>query len=327
MTERRKRLLRTQLPHSHWGVGRELTPEQKRANLEFRFWYYVDKTPGQGPKGDCWEWRGSLHNRPDQERYGRYGQMGWYLPDGSPRPLRAHVISYLLHYGKVPDGKNVCHHCDNPPCVNPKHLWAGTDRQNLYDARTKGRMRTRRPDTRPFYYRVTLTPEQGRILAFSRTLKGQSQPKIAAMVGMDVTHLCCLEKGKAGRSIFLEKLHFLLRFLEVDEVQFNLKQSQIHETRVGHSNPLQKKMGGEFKPYLTFRGRGGPNNKWFEGRLPDLDLTHYRADFIRQRLIAKGLSLTELSRAACISEWTLRRVLVGEKIRLDALNVRLLHSY
>lgn len=55
---------------------------------------------------------------------------------------RAHRVAYELAYGLVPDGKSVCHSCDNPPCCNPKHLWVGTHQENMMDKTAKGRVVT-----------------------------------------------------------------------------------------------------------------------------------------------------------------------------------------
>lgn len=52
----------------------------------------------------------------------------------------AHRVSWILSYGEIPQGMLVLHHCDNTFCVNPTHLFLGTQRDNVHDALAKGRM-------------------------------------------------------------------------------------------------------------------------------------------------------------------------------------------
>lgn len=95
-----------------------------------RFWEKVDKTP------TCWIWRGT------KVRSG-YGQHRLDVTVA----IAAHRFSYELHYGKItghvagdPELELcVCHTCDNPSCVNPEHLFVGTDKDNIHDMIRKGR--------------------------------------------------------------------------------------------------------------------------------------------------------------------------------------------
>ncbi|RZJ86864.1 MAG: HNH endonuclease [Hymenobacter sp.] len=92
-----------------------------------RFWPKVDKSVGQGPAGECWQWQGTI----DKCGYGRFRIDGRL--DG------AHRISYYLTHGPLPAGANILHKCDNPRCVNPAHLSVGTHRDNMQDKSAKGR--------------------------------------------------------------------------------------------------------------------------------------------------------------------------------------------
>lgn len=76
----------------------------------------------------CWNWTG-----------GRYSLGYGVLYFGSVGRITAHRLSYLLYVGSIPDGYLICHHCDNPPCVNPDHLYAGTPQQNVADMIERGR--------------------------------------------------------------------------------------------------------------------------------------------------------------------------------------------
>lgn len=80
----------------------------------------------------CWEWTGGLHVPCG---YGVISRGG-----GKPR-LYAHREAFRLYVGPIPDGYDVCHRCDNPPCFNPEHLFVGTRLDNMRDAKAKGRTR------------------------------------------------------------------------------------------------------------------------------------------------------------------------------------------
>lgn len=85
------------------------------------FWSLVKKTDG------CWIWTGGL----DGHGYGRVWREG--------RRQGSHRVSFQLTNGRIPDGMYVCHHCDNPICVNPGHLFLGTHSDNMRDCTNKGR--------------------------------------------------------------------------------------------------------------------------------------------------------------------------------------------
>lgn len=97
-----------------------------------RFWPYVDKTgpiPEHRPElGPCWIWI--------RARTGRgYGQISLHNVR-----IYTHRVSWELENGPLPDGLSVLHHCDNPPCARPSHLFTGTQLDNMRDAALKHRV-------------------------------------------------------------------------------------------------------------------------------------------------------------------------------------------
>lgn len=89
-----------------------------------RFMSYVDKTR------NCWLWKRST----DTNGYGQF-----YIVK---KKHVAHRFAWKMIRGSIPRGLFVLHRCDNPPCVNPKHLFLGTQADNIHDMMAKGRMRS-----------------------------------------------------------------------------------------------------------------------------------------------------------------------------------------
>lgn len=104
---------------------------QNRIPISDRFWPKVRK----GSQDDCWLWQGGTTKR-------GYGVIGG---DGKgPRQLMASRVAWELTHGPIIDGLFVCHDCpdgDNPLCVNPAHLFLGTQQDNMDDKVKKGRQR------------------------------------------------------------------------------------------------------------------------------------------------------------------------------------------
>lgn len=99
-----------------------------RGTLEQRFWAKVDR---RGPD-ECWLWTATVVGK-------GYGSMWPGGPVGTK--VYAHRLSWTLHFGEIPDGLFVCHRCDTPRCVNPTHLFLGTNLDNVRDMIAKGRKR------------------------------------------------------------------------------------------------------------------------------------------------------------------------------------------
>jgi Fe-S-cluster-containing dehydrogenase component len=80
----------------------------------------------------CWEWV-----------RGKNG-VGYGIIYHNKKTILAHRISYEIHIGKIPEGRIICHHCDNPGCVNPAHLYAGTYQDNVNDMMKRRRHKSQK---------------------------------------------------------------------------------------------------------------------------------------------------------------------------------------
>lgn len=100
-----------------------------------RFWSKVDKSgpiPERYPElGPCWIWERCVN----EHGYGDFRTVG--------RHDKAHRVAWTILIGPIPEGAFVLHRCDNPPCVNPTHLFLGDQAANIKDMRAKNRHRNK----------------------------------------------------------------------------------------------------------------------------------------------------------------------------------------
>lgn len=163
-----------------------------RGTLEQKFWARVQKSDG------CWLWIGSRRDRRPQQNYGRFLLSGKFV--------YAHRWSWELHFGAIPDGLDVLHHCDTPPCIRPDHLFLGDHATNMADKARKGRAPTsahlhsydfqkgaNHPD-------VKLTEDNVREI---RRLLGQGVPRlqIARAFGVSTGPIGAIARGKTWRHV------------------------------------------------------------------------------------------------------------------------------
>lgn len=150
-------------------------------SVEARFWAKVNKDgPVQpGMETPCWEWTAAKVSSKPGRDYGSFGVGG--------RTVLAHRYAYAITNGPVPDGKQVIHACDWPPCVNPAHLSADDQQRNMRDAAVRRRLKSK-------HFQRESNP-QGRFTASQimdirrRYADGETQSALASEYGTDQAYI------------------------------------------------------------------------------------------------------------------------------------------
>lgn len=169
MSPQRRGVAGTADAHPRWQL-------RKPGPVEPRFWSKVEKTDS------CWVWKGGRRRK----GYGVFHVLS--------RPVAAHRFSWELASGqKVPEGFHVLHRCDNPPCVNPAHLFVGSNADNMADAVEKGRHSSLHQRGR----RRRLSPEDVLEIRKRYGLGGLSHNDLAAAYGVSRTTIADVLKGAA----------------------------------------------------------------------------------------------------------------------------------
>ena len=153
-------------------------------SLAHAFWSKVSF----GLSDECWDWSAATVR-------GGYGVLRY-----KKKLLRAPRVSWQLEHGREPPSSfDVCHSCDRPSCVNPRHLFLGTHADNMQDARRKGRWR-------PGEVAKKLTEEQVRAARLLYSL-GETQKTIAAAAGVSRRCIGRIVNGETYRNISKRPIH------------------------------------------------------------------------------------------------------------------------
>jgi predicted XRE-type DNA-binding protein len=144
-------------------------------------WEFFEQRTEVSIKG-CWIWLGGIDG-------GGYG-----LAKIRKKTWKAHRLSYSIFVGQIPEGLDVLHKCDNPPCVRPSHLFPGTVSQNMQDCISKGRFRTLPGELNG---NSKLTTDQALKIKEIRQCQKLSQRKIAEMFRITQGHVSRILLKKA----------------------------------------------------------------------------------------------------------------------------------
>ena len=176
-------------------------PELSASDLK-RFWVKVNKDgtiPAHKPElGKCWLWTAATCRG-----YGKF-QIGGH----SGKLYIATRVSYFIHTEQQPDPFHTLHHCDNPACVNPKHLWLGTDADNAQDCKSKGRNFIVEGDSCPYEKRqrgseVPMAKlDEEKVMRILELIKqGVPNKDIAIMFNMSRPPISFIKTGKTWKHV------------------------------------------------------------------------------------------------------------------------------
>lgn len=150
--------------------------------LQDRFWENVMPIPECG----CWIWLKATH-------YKGYGELRF-----NGKKDKAHRVAYILANGNIPEGMQVLHHCDTPPCINPKHLFLGTNTDNAKDSVKKGRSHLNRLGRKGEEHPLALLNNHDIIEIRNSNLIGRD---LAAKYGVCESEINFIKQGKRWKHI------------------------------------------------------------------------------------------------------------------------------
>lgn len=135
-------------------------------------------------KTGCWEWKGA---RIGNNGYGRMFHKGEQMP--------AHRWAWIIFRGEITEGHSVCHHCDNPICVNPEHLFVGTHAENMRDMAGKGRHNGPKGED---HYNAILNANQVKEI---RCRRGEPTKRLANEYGCSPDNILRIWNRKTWRTV------------------------------------------------------------------------------------------------------------------------------